>query len=94
MQVTSDTSTTKINHTVKEYVNNDYNNKYKELKIVVLGFDPKRTKSDYSHNGFSFRRENIHYFNELLELIKNCSNEKIFTKETIILSFRKRFYLQ
>lgn len=79
VQVTSDISTSKINHTIKEYVNNNYHHLYKELKIIVLRFDPKNKKTNYDYKDFSFNRKNIYYFDDIINLIDNCDLKNIFT---------------
>jgi hypothetical protein len=78
IQVTSDNSLEKIRHTVEEFIDNGYNNDFRELKICVLDFKPKSKRNDYAYKGYTFEMKNVIFYEDLIKYIKDCAPKKIF----------------
>ena len=71
VQVTSENTLAKIKYTVEEFVDQNLNNKYSVFKIVILGYKPRSKRNDYNYKNYKFTIDNIIYFDNLINIIKN-----------------------
>lgn len=78
IQVTSDNSSTKIKHTIHEYISNKSYEKYERLIILILTRKKKYSKLFDTNNMFIFDKENdILDVKDLVKFIRGLEVEKI-----------------
>lgn len=78
IQVTSDNSSTKIKHTIHEYINNKSYEKYDRLIVLILTSKKKYSKPFDTNNIFIFHKErDILDVKDLVKFIRGLEGEKI-----------------
>ena len=77
-QVTSDASASKIQHTIDEFIKDEYYKDYKSLKVLVLTGKKKSKKTFCTNDLFSFDKDKDIIDNkDLMNIIRPLSEEKL-----------------
>ncbi len=78
IQITSDNSSTKVKHTIKEYIDNKSYEKYDKLIVLILTSKKKYSKPFDTNNNFVFDKDSdILDVKDLIKAIRGLELEKI-----------------